>query len=820
MTETSHTRSRRASIFGLLLQLLVFAGVLGLAQVVGSTATSNLAWYILGGALPWFVALLVFRQRELAALEALDLEELRREKAATGGGEAMFDKEGGGALGFRVAEVRLAWMQRWLIPMFGLLHALYLAGMGLYLWLRLAPVTSADWAKLVNLPIAMIALAVGMVFMFLFSRYASGMGRVAGWQLLRGCGSYMLGNALGALALIICLGVYSYAEVALAERVLAYALPAVMFILAAETAANFVLDIYRPRVLDTEPRACFDSRLLALIAEPGGIASTIAEALNYQFGFEVSQTWFYRLLQRTFVPLIGAGLVVLWLLTCIVIVQPGERAIIERFGAQLNTEQPYRPGLYWKLPWPIDVARKYNTGRLHQINVGFKQFDAEPVYEEDGHRKTTVALWTDAQHWGQPHFDFLIPVPPPPEDEQSQPSGVPAPAEFGERPAEQSWPVNMVRMDVAIQYRLDENELAAFTRQMVNPHDAMRDIAWEEAVRYNASWDIFSLLREKYGTAGAELQQRISARVTELGLGLEVVYVGVQNVHPEPGVSKEFRKVVTAEQEKIAEIRNALVTENQLLSAVAGDRDRALALARAVSHITPHTQRRDDTHRLLEAADPASVQQWKGRLDALRAEFTQVVAARRQLELARRDRDQSALDAQRGLGRSAVEKVRAEENVNRAATEQAAAEQTLQAALVPLRSAALRELSAAHVDALCDNAAARFALEFWNERLHDLLPGLQGEAAAILAHAQAQRWAIEMAAAEELTRIQGERDAYRAAPRIYKVRKYLEVLTNGIKDSRKFFLAFDPGDRQVRTRFIVEEQARPDIVDMEVRGQP
>ena len=40
--------------------------------------------------------------------------------------------------------------------------------------------------------------------------------------------------------------------------------------------------------------------------------------------------------------------------------------------------------------------------------------------------------------------------------------------------------------------------------------------------------------------------------------------------------------------------------------------------------------------------------------------------------------------------------------------------------------------------------------------------------------------------------------------------KYLEVLVNGIRDSRKFFLAFDPGDRQVRVRFIAEEQARPE----------
>ena len=103
MTESSYTRSRRASLYGLLLQLAVFAGVLGLAQASRSLAMFTLAWYVLGGVPLWFICLLVFRQHELVAFESLDLEELRREKRATGGGEAIFDEEGGGRLGFRVA---------------------------------------------------------------------------------------------------------------------------------------------------------------------------------------------------------------------------------------------------------------------------------------------------------------------------------------------------------------------------------------------------------------------------------------------------------------------------------------------------------------------------------------------------------------------------------------------------------------------------------------------------------------------------------------------------------------------------------------------
>jgi surface polysaccharide O-acyltransferase-like enzyme len=235
VTETTHTRSRRASLGGLLVQLVAFIGLLTLTLLTGSQAAFNLTWYILGGVPIWFVALLVFRQRELAALESLDLEELRREKQRTGGGEAMFDQEGAGALAFRVAEARLRWMQRWLVPGFGMLTALYLAVCGLWLWGRLG---GAAAGELTRIPVSLVVLAVLMLGTFVLSRYTSGMGRVAEWHLLRGCGSYLLGNALAMMALMACLGIAQYTNSTTWERTLAYVFPVVMVGLALEIALN------------------------------------------------------------------------------------------------------------------------------------------------------------------------------------------------------------------------------------------------------------------------------------------------------------------------------------------------------------------------------------------------------------------------------------------------------------------------------------------------------------------------------------------------------------------------------------------------------
>ena len=46
-------------------------------------------------------------------------------------------------------------------------------------------------------------------------------------------------------------------------------------------------------------RALYDSRLVGVLAQPEGLVATAAQTLDYQFGFKVSETWFYQFLQRS-----------------------------------------------------------------------------------------------------------------------------------------------------------------------------------------------------------------------------------------------------------------------------------------------------------------------------------------------------------------------------------------------------------------------------------------------------------------------------------------------------------------------------------------
>lgn len=802
MTETSYARSRRAAILGLLLQVATFFALFLLGGFTHSIAAANLAWMAVGGIPILLAIVLVFRQHELAALEKLDLEELRREKAASGGGDAMFDAEGGGGIGFMVAASRLQWMQRWLVPFLSLVGGAYLVGGGIWWWRSMhgRAIGSPDWPAVDHPPVLMLVLSVVMLLQFLYSRFATGLARVPQWQMMRAAGSYMFLQSVCAFALIIALGVQLYSESHGAwEHALSYAFLILMVLVGGETLVNMVLDIYRPRTPGSEPRAAFDSRILGLVAEPTDIAASIADTLNYQFGFKVSQTWFYQLMQRWFIPLLGFGLFVIWLLSSVVIVAPYERAIIERFGRQMNPDAPLQPGIHFIRPWPFEVARKYNTRQLHHVTLGYKSNAIDE--EEEARAHTKLLLWTDTKHGGLEEFPFIVVAPPTLQNltATSQPSGE------GDR----SVPYYSVRMTVKVQYEIVTGQLARFTQAVDSPHILLRNLAWREVTRFNASSDIDSLLGAKRTQAGEIIRGRINERLKQLNLGLSVVYVGLQDVHPAKTVAEAFRNVIAAEQEKVTSVRRAIVVENETLSKVAGEKGKALRLAAAINGDRESERRLSDAELRLRNANTPVPGSLNEQLNSLTPQFQGQLDARWAREQAENKLDQTREDFELGLGGSSAAVQEAEKTLDEAKQREVAATASLDTALEPLRKSSGG--SADLVRAAIDDKAAQVASNFWQRNIEAELPGLLGDAAVAIASAQAKRWERELQAQTELETQLRQLNAYLAAPEVFKARTYLQTLAEGISKSRKYLFTFDSSKYpQVRLRIDANETASPD----------
>ncbi len=73
-------------------------------------------------------------------------------------------------------------------------------------------------------------------------------------------------------------------------------------------------------------------------------------------------------------PLIGLiiiGILALWMASGFYVVNPGENAVIQRFGAWSRTQAD--PGLGYHLPGPIETAGILNVEEIRKMNIGFME---------------------------------------------------------------------------------------------------------------------------------------------------------------------------------------------------------------------------------------------------------------------------------------------------------------------------------------------------------------------------------------------------------------------------------------------------------------
>jgi regulator of protease activity HflC (stomatin/prohibitin superfamily) len=201
------------------------------------------------------------------------------------------------------------------------------------------------------------------------------------------------------------------------------------------------------------------------------------------------------------------------------------------------------PGLHFKLPWPVDKVFKYPTKRIETLTIGVHEEHGK--HEEHGARGDVI-LWT-VEH-GHGANNLIV-----------------ASSETisGKREDLGAVPVNFLNTSVDIQYRI--NDLRTFLYKKEDPVKVLRSIASRELVRFMVSVDLFDIMGPGRLEASKYLARRIADACEHAELGLEIVYVGFENVHPPVEVAGAFEEVVGAIEEKHSSVLAAESYRNKIL---------------------------------------------------------------------------------------------------------------------------------------------------------------------------------------------------------------------------------------------------------------
>jgi len=458
----SSKRAENTAIKGFVWSLLFFGGAFILSGYCRSLAISALAFQALGTAMVWLVLVIVYHQRALAEQEKLEIALLGQNDSA----DTIFQGSADRKAMFTVAGKRLVGLEKWFVPIAAVVIGIYQTSIGSLL-LNNARNAVGEYGHMKLGAVLLVSMAF---ISFLISRYATGMSSENEWKGLRAGGSMLLASSI--LAFLLGIGfAFGIWKITGAITVFGWVIPILIIVLGLETILNAVFDIYRPRIAGGYSRAAFDSRLLGVINEPGGIVHTFANMIDYQFGFQVSETWFYKLLAKAIAPLVLLLILSLYSLSCVLIIPPSQAAVIERLGSFENGGRVVGPGRNFKLPWPIEKAYIYEPGRIHQVDVGFVDdgdgHDDNPSasMQQPGQKNKGMIKPGEPLLWGKKHYDIEYNI-------------LVATREHVQDTSGGAVPVSIVRAAVPVQYRI--KDLKDFVYNHINPEELLKAISYRE----------------------------------------------------------------------------------------------------------------------------------------------------------------------------------------------------------------------------------------------------------------------------------------------------------------------------------------------------
>ena len=519
--------------------------------VYANTLSGQAAAVFLGlGVLVAFASWFQMRLEENERLEKLEVAELARSR----GEAALFESKESDVFPARRAREQF---EKFFVPGFAVLLFILESGGAWLLW---------RWAGKVTAGIvpdrAMASLSLFAIFallLFLVGRFSVTIARLEDHRLLRPGASYLLAGAYVCVATAAAIaGVRT--GFSGADFWIARAFCLLLGVMAAETLVTLLLEIYRPRLKGKVARPLYDSRIAGLLAQPESLVTTAAQTLDYQFGFKVSETWFFQLMRKSLPALFLAQLAVLLLSTCVVFIEPGEQGVLERFG-RVDKANPERsvlnPGGHLIWPWPVDHVYRYRTGQIQTFDVGFTP---------DAQSQTAQAILWSSPHAGIKEVNFLV--------GNVEPATITnnlatATADMAGKPAEFNKVGAVGLIDVSLPVQFQITNVLDWAYKNAGQSNLLQYLATRDLVQYLAGVDLNAILSRVRIEAAQQLKSQIQEDANKRRLGVKILFVGVQDIHPPTKVAGDYEKVVAAAQQQIADTNNAVADAIQT-NALAG----------------------------------------------------------------------------------------------------------------------------------------------------------------------------------------------------------------------------------------------------------
>lgn len=248
------------------------------------------------------------------------------------------------------------------------------------------------------------------------------------------------------------------------------------------------------------------------------------------------------------------AVVLAWLSTSLVFVGPGRQGVVMRFGS--STEDALGPGLHMKAPWPVDSVVRVEVSRLHRLEIGFRTRDVPRAV-------TRVAEEFYATLWESRHAAGTY-------------------EKIPEEALRLTGDENIIDMNIVAFYTV--SDVNDYVFNVAEKEDYIRFILESVMSKETGSLAIDDILTVRRD----EFEEMLRARTQELldsaSVGIKVIGVCLQDIHPPLEVVPAFRDVASAREDKNRIMNEAYGYANQTIPHARGEAEASILEARGYSH--------------------------------------------------------------------------------------------------------------------------------------------------------------------------------------------------------------------------------------------
>jgi membrane protease subunit HflK len=228
--------------------------------------------------------------------------------------------------------------------------------------------------------------------------------------------------------------------------------------------------------------------------------------------------------------LLTTCIICIYVLTGIYVVNPGEQALVKRFGAIMN--QPAGEGIHYRFPWPVEEVQKINVSEVRRADVGVSL--PEHMHNEDS--PEAIQLLTGDE--------------------------------------------NIITSQAIVHYRV--KDAAKFLYNVnVNDERLVRDSVEAALVAVMAGMSVDDVLSSGKIEAQNAIVQKTQEVLDSYDSGIQVTVFNIQAIVPPVNVAGAFRDVTTAREDKEKQINQARGYYNSVIPGARGKANQQITQAEA-----------------------------------------------------------------------------------------------------------------------------------------------------------------------------------------------------------------------------------------------